>query len=201
MEEGFMKRIILILVMLLTIVIYGKERVEDILRLEERNGVIYVIGEEKPYDGVSIEKYEENKLHIISDKNGENKSYYKGGKLRKEIIYRNGIKEGIEKIYYPNGQVNEVTAYKKGKKDGERKGYYPDGKLWYEAFYINDKEEGIEKTYYKNGNLWLEIPYKSSKIVGVEKRYYESGELFGEITYNDNEVKEVYYDKNGNIKE
>lgn len=195
-----MNKIILILVISLTVIIYGKERIEDMSKLEERNGVIYITDEDKPYTGIFIEKYEENKFHIISDKNGGNKSYYKGGKLRKEIIYRNGIKEGIEKTYYPNGQVNEETTYKKGKKDGERKRYYPDGKLWYETFYINGEEEGIEKTYYKNGNLWVEIPYKSSKIVGVEKRYYESGELFGEIIYNGNDVKEVYYDKNGNIK-
>nr|WP_286082608.1 hypothetical protein [Fusobacterium sp.] len=46
----------------------------------------------------------------------------------------------------------------------------------------------------------MEIPYENSKIVGTEKRYYESGELFGEITYSDEDVKEVYYEKNGEIK-
>lgn len=196
-----MKKIILILVILLMVANCGKERIEDMSKLEERNGIIFIIGEKKPYTGSFIDKYEENKLHIISDKSGENKSYYKGGKLRIKIIYRNGIKEGIEKTYYPNGQLNTETAYKKGKKEGQTKRYYPDGKLWYEAFYINGEKEGMEKTYYKNGNLWLEIPYESSKIVGVAKRYYESGELFGEITYSDEDVKEVHYDKNGNVRE
>ncbi|HBJ78958.1 MAG TPA: hypothetical protein DDY85_08010 [Fusobacterium sp.] len=72
--------------------------------------------------------------------------------------------------------------------------------MQYEVFYKNGLKEGIEKTYYKNGNLRLEIPYENSKIVGTEKRYYESGELFGEITYSDEDVKEVYYEKNGEIK-
>lgn len=193
------KNIFILVVLILT----GccRERTENILKREIRNGTIYVIDEEKPYTGIFIEKYEEDKLHILSDKNGENKSYHKGGKLRKEIVYKNGIKEGTEKLYYPNGQLDLEVTYKKGQKEGKVKRYYPDGQLQYKAFYKNGLKEGMEKTYYKNGNLRLEIPYKSSKIVGIERRYYESGELFGEITYTDEDVKEVHFDKNGNIKE
>ncbi|WP_172426497.1 hypothetical protein [Fusobacterium varium] len=49
-----------------------------------RDGIIYVINEEKPYSGIFIEKYENDKFYVIQDKNGENKSYYKGGKLKLE---------------------------------------------------------------------------------------------------------------------
>ncbi|MDU1912342.1 toxin-antitoxin system YwqK family antitoxin [Fusobacterium sp.] len=195
-----MKKVILILVILLFTSCY-KRRIEDISKQEIKNGIIYKINEVKPYSGTFIEKYEEDKFHIIQDKNGENKSYYKGGKIRKEVVYKNGVKEGTEKTYYPNGQLKIEIIYKKGTKEGKMKRYYPNGQLQYEVFYKHGEKEGIEKTYYKNGNLRLEIPYKNSKIVGVEKRYYESGELFGEITYSNEDVKEVYYEKNGEIKE
>lgn len=58
-----MKKIILILIMfLLTLTSYGKERIEDVSKQEERDGKIYVIGEKKPYIGTFIVKNQSGKL-------------------------------------------------------------------------------------------------------------------------------------------
>lgn len=148
-----MKKIILVLVMFLFILIsHSEERIEDISKREKREGIVYVIGEEKAYTGTFIGKYEEDKLHIIEEKDRKEVIYYKGGKLRREIPYKNGIKDGIKKLYYPNG------------------------------------------------NLEMEMPYKNGVKEGIEKLYYPSGELRRETTYSDKDVvKEVYYDKNGDI--
>ncbi|HBJ78959.1 toxin-antitoxin system YwqK family antitoxin [Fusobacterium sp.] len=115
-----MKKVIFILVILLLTSCY-KKRIEDISKQEIRDGIVYVVNEDKPYSGVFIEKYEKDKFYVMQDKNGENKSYYKGGKVRKEITYKNGIKDGIEKIYYPNNQLMLEIAYKKGEKEGKLK--------------------------------------------------------------------------------
>ena len=53
-----MKKIALILIMiLLTLTSCGKERIEDMSKLEIRNGKNYLIGEDKPYTGTLIKKY------------------------------------------------------------------------------------------------------------------------------------------------
>lgn len=149
-----MKKIILILTIFFFVSIsYSEERKEDIPKLEEREGIVYVIGEEKAYTGTFIGKYEEDKLHTIEEKNRKETIYYKGGKLRREIPYKNGIRDGIKKLYYPNG------------------------------------------------NLEMEIPYENGIKEGIEKLYYPSGELHRATVYSNKDVvKEVYYDKNGNIE-
>ena len=66
-----MKKIALILIMiLLTLTSCGKERIEDMSKLEIRNGKNYLIGEDKPYTGTfqfkisernkSVGKYKQN---------------------------------------------------------------------------------------------------------------------------------------------
>lgn len=173
-----MKKIILILIMfLLTLTSYAKERIEDVSKREKREGLVYVIGEEKAYTGTFIGKYEEDKLHTIEEKGRKEVIYYKGGKLRREIPYKNGIKEGIKKLYYPNGNLEREISYKNGIKEGIEKLYYPSGQLKFEAFNLNGGREGIEKSYYESGELLREMSYSDKKI-----------------------IKEVYYNKNGNIK-
>lgn len=57
------EKIILILIMfLLTLTSYRKERIEDVSKQEERDGKIYVIGEKKPYTGTFIVKNQSGKL-------------------------------------------------------------------------------------------------------------------------------------------
>ncbi len=64
-----MKKIALILAMFLFIsTSYGKERIEDMSKLEARDGIIYVRGEDKPYTGTFTEKHELNGLYIITEK-------------------------------------------------------------------------------------------------------------------------------------
>ena len=55
MEGWFMKKVILILVILLLTSCY-KKRIEDISKQEIRDGIVYAVNEDKPYSGVFIEK-------------------------------------------------------------------------------------------------------------------------------------------------
>jgi len=116
-----MKKVVLILVMLLlTLTSCGKERIEDMSKLEARDGLIYAIGETKPYTGTFIKKYEdgsvmEEKKYQDGKLNGINKTYYKNGKLwtkfnykNNKIIYQkfyneNGKKISLQEFLYPNG--------------------------------------------------------------------------------------------------
>jgi len=152
-----MKKIILILIMfLLTLTSCGKERIEDKSKLEARDGIIYVIGETKPYTGTFIEKYE-------------------NGDTREIINFKNGKVHGKHERYYKNGQLAMIRFPKNGKNDGEFKNYYENGNLRTEDKYINGKNDGVSRMYYENGQLWRESKYKNGEKVAPTKWFDENG--------------------------
>ena len=105
---------------LLTLTSCGKERIEDMSKLELRDGKIYVIGENKPYTGTFIKKFE-------------------NGNLREERNYKNGLRHGKQETYDKNSQLLLLNTYKNGKKDGQQKLYYENGNLRAEDKYTNGK--------------------------------------------------------------
>ncbi len=68
-------------------------------KLELRDKKIYVIGENKPYTGTFVKKFE-------------------NGNLREEKNYKNGLRHGKQEIYDRSGQLLLLDTYKNGKKDG-----------------------------------------------------------------------------------
>ena len=152
-----MKKNVLILIMfLLTLTSCGKERIEDMSKLELRDGKIYVIGENKPYTGTFIKKFE-------------------NGNLREEKNYKNGLRHGKQEIYDRSGQLLLLDTYKNGQKDGPHRGYYENGNLQTEAMYKNGKNDGATRVYYENGQLWSESKYKNGEKVAPTKWYDENG--------------------------
>ena len=152
-----MKKIILILIMfLLTLTSCGKERIEDNSKREIKNDKIYVIGEDKPYTGTFIEKYE-------------------NGNLGKKTEFKNGVVHGKEETYDKNGQLLLLNTYKNGQKNGSHKSYYENGNLRTEATYKNGQNDGVSRMYYENGQLWRESKYKNGEKVAPTKWYDENG--------------------------
>ena len=80
----------------------------DISKMEERNGIVYVIGEDKPFTGKFIEKYNDGQIKI-------------------EINYKNGTKHGKEKNYHPNGKIFKEQEWKDGNLNGKIKSWDENG--------------------------------------------------------------------------
>ena len=150
------KNVLILVVFLLTLTSCGKERIEDISKLELRDGKIYVIGENKPYTGTFIKKFE-------------------NGNLRKIAEFKNGVPHGKEETYDKNSQLLLLNTYKNGKKDGQQKLYYENGNLRAEDKYTNGKNDGVSRMYYENGQLWRESKYKNGEKVAPTKWYDENG--------------------------
>ena len=131
--------------LLLTLTSCGKERTEDISKLEMRDEKIYIIGEDKPYTGTLIDKYENGNLGKIAE-------------------FKNGLRHGKQETYDKNGQLN-----------GPYNSYYENGNLKTEATYRNGKEDGPIRVYYENGQLWSESKYKNGVEVAPIKWYDENG--------------------------
>lgn len=154
-----MKKIVLILEMFLIILTsYGKERIEDMSKLEyrkRRHGEVFVFGEDKPYTGTFIEKYKNGNVHQEEKyKDGElqeSKTYFENGKLSLILIYKNGIENKIDKNYYKNGNLKSERTYISGKAEGNHKMYYENGHLWSESKYKNGEQIAPTKWDDENG--------------------------------------------------
>ena len=88
----------------LTIFLFGcgGPKEVDISKKQEKNGIVYVENEKKPFTGKIISKYENGQMKMDSQ--------YKEGKL-----------EGIVREYYKDGQIQNEWNYKDNHLDGEQK--------------------------------------------------------------------------------
>ncbi len=225
-----MKKIILILVMfLLTLTSCSKERIEDMSKLEARDGIIYVKGEDKPYTGTFIEKYENGNLKETLEVqdgilHGEKKSYYKNGQLSFSVMVANRWNEGVYKIYYESGNLKSDGFYMNGRIEGWSIRKYKDDKIIEKTNYEKEREVDISKlgekykmiymankheTYtgmlvekYSNGNLKETLEVQGGAIHGENKRYYENGQLSFNtmIVRGWNEGPYKTYYENGNLR-
>lgn len=139
---------------LLTLTGYGKERIEDVSKQEERKGKIYVIGEKKSYTGTFIVKNQ-------------------SGKLEYELKFKDGIFLE-EKGYYSDGKILYISVYSE-EREGITKSYYKSGKLRLEKMTKNGIEEGQLKLYYENGSLQSITEYKDGEEITPTKWYDENG--------------------------
>ena len=74
------------------------------------NGVAYIIGEDKPFNGKLICRYPTDIL-------------------KEEETYKEGIKDGESRKFYPNGLLREIAEYKEGKLNGDFSQFYPNGNI------------------------------------------------------------------------
>lgn len=88
----------------LTIFLFGcgGPKEVDISKKQEKNGIVYVENEKKPFTGKIISKYENGQMKMDSQ--------YKDGKL-----------EGIVREYYKDGQIQNEWNYKDNHLDGDKK--------------------------------------------------------------------------------
>ena len=131
------------------------------------------------------------------------KNYYENGQLETEYSFKDGDYEGPKKWYYENGNIREEETYKNNKLNGPFKEYYNSGQLKREGSYKNgNKPNGTWKGYYENGKLKYENNYKNDKEEGLLKSWYENGQLESEVMYTDGKKEGLWktWYENGQIK-
>ena len=183
------------LLKLLSQIGFLKRKVKSSETYSNEEGIVYVKGEKKPYTGI-IENYDLNGVLKIRNRYKKGKlddftEYYENGKLQKDVMYKNGMKEGLCKEYYEDGKLQKQGRYKNDVEEGVFKEYFNNGELQKEVIYKNGKKEGVYKEYYKDGTLEKEIMYKDGRREGIAKDYYEDGTLAEEIMYERGFRKEI----------
>lgn len=133
----------------------GVVRRELLSKMQNRNGLVYIINEQNAYTGVLFEQHE-------------------NGQLRVEVTFKDG-KQYFVKEWDKNGQLQREKTYKDGNLEGLKR-WYKNGQLESEETYKDDKLDGVAKNWYENGQLCSEITFKDGNRVGVEKWWYENGQ-------------------------
>lgn len=139
-----MKKIIIIVFLLLINIAYTKDRLVSSMEIIDKNGLVYIIGEETPYTGQIIDI-------ILYDNKGCQKTKW---------IYhcRGGKKDGFSVLYFKNNKKWARGNYNKEK--GESIIYFSDGKVSERINYINNELDGDWITYGRDGKILSRKKYK-----------------------------------------
>ena len=172
--------------------------------LSDRSEVVKgVIECEKDFKNDEINKGRSNvKLKCYSDgvtlysetnykdgkKQGEEKSYFKDGKLRTRSNFNLGKLDGLYEVYslmedQSDDSEVSITHYKafqgyysEGTKQGKHVYYFSNQRLGKREFYESGVLEGEVVSYFKNGQLEERTTYKTGVFDGPFERYLEDGQ-------------------------
>lgn len=166
---------------------------------------------------------------IADVKHGIEKEYFNrpGELLKKEIPYKEGVRDGTSIEYDEEGRIITLIIYRHGfvkskeninrsnalGKQGTWKWFYPNGQLEWEKRYKNDVLHGYAKHYDANGRLieatlYLDgVAQQDEELIArleMKRTYHENGQLAWEGGYNYEGKAEgvhIYYDDKGKISE
>lgn len=96
--------------------------------------------------------------------NGEFRSFYKNGKLKEKLLFKNGKYHTKQFIYYDNGNIMLESTFKNGLYHGATKEYYRDGKLKRKITYRKSKLHGIMDIYNTKSELIYKILFNKNKV-------------------------------------
>lgn len=151
-----MKKKIITLTLVISTFLSAREiKIENII---DKNGIIYVKGEESPFTG------------MVKDK--KNKEYYK-----------NGLPHGKWLTFYSNGVLKSIENWKEGKLNGKYVLYNESGDKMMENNYSNGKDDGRFQLFYSDGTLQMEGYFRNGTVIGEWKNYDTRGKIVGKIQY------------------
>jgi antitoxin component YwqK of YwqJK toxin-antitoxin module len=165
-------------------------------------------------------------LYINDKKEGTSYYFYKNGKLKSKVDYRNNQSNGIALEYDESGKIITILNYNKGTlverekinridenglKQGTWKDFYSDNKVKREANYTNNILDGLYKEYDESGNLTLLLRYRDGKIIeddnidaediDIRNEYDNDGNLTYSGAFRNTKPIGIHrrYDINGNV--
>jgi len=124
--------------------------------------------------------HEGDTINIVdkdSLKQGVWRTFYSGGKLKSETVYKNNKKQGLEISWYNSGCIKQETFFNNGQLDGPVTFYSHNCKKELTESYKNGVKEGLETAYYSNGRIKSEGNFKKGNLDGVYKVYNKNGEF------------------------
>ena len=138
----------------------------DRSKLQDRNGVKYLLNEETPFTGRA-------------------ESFYENGQKLLEVNFKDGKKDGLQVIWHENGQKAGEQNWKDGKKDGVSTSWYENGQKSLEVNF-KDRKRMSTVVWKPNGEKCPVTNLKDGN--GVLVWYNEDGTERIRETYKDDKL-------------
>ena len=116
-----MKKALILIAALLMISCGNNSKEIDLSSLENKSGVFYEKGIEKPFTGKVTAKYPDGKKMLESHwkdgkQEGKQTQYYESGKPKIEGIFKDGKANGLIKVYDESGKIIVEEEWRDGVK-------------------------------------------------------------------------------------
>lgn len=110
--------------------------------------------------------------------------YFADGKIKEELIIKDGKLNGAFVKNHENGKTMEVGNYENNLKFGLWTRYSVKGNLIAQASYLNNKKDGNWFVYNEVGVKLFEMVYKDGEKTGVWNQWDENSKLIKSINYS-----------------
>ncbi|NTW31271.1 MAG: hypothetical protein HGB12_01325 [Bacteroidetes bacterium] len=184
----------------------------DFSKLQERNGVIFLINSDKPFTGIVV-NFNNGKLEFEGSikgglRDGTWTYYFPNGQKNFEGVFKDGVKEGKWSFWKENGQEDEFEMYKYGKLINGTGHKSDSAKV--DTSKVSEKEKNKQPSSNQNGAFvnWEKLKGSSAKTyngvlyTGGFIKYASYGKsLVGYYRNGERTGRWIYYDKDGKVKE
>ncbi len=107
-----MKQLLLTMVLVLSLVSCSEQEI-DMQQLQNRNGLFYVVNEDKPYSGKAVDFYENGQLKVeavfVDGQQNKILNWLENGQQTLEWNSEHGKKHGIQRVWHINGQIKKES--------------------------------------------------------------------------------------------
>ena len=101
--------------------------------------------------------------------------YFKDGKVKAEMEFKNDLQVGRTVIYYPSGQIRQVQYYQDGQLHGADTMFYENGKPEFLRTFSKGLKDGYIRKWNENDSMIYEAKFDADTLIEVK----------GEVLYPD----------------
>jgi antitoxin component YwqK of YwqJK toxin-antitoxin module/Tfp pilus assembly protein PilF len=199
-----MKKYQLLLCFLFPLIVAGQQI--DVKKFEQKNGLTYEVGNDKPFTGQAIVYYDNGKKQRSTEYkdgkiSGKIEGWYSSGNKQLEGQLVNGQKTGVWTAWYENGNKIRQGAFENDKEEGEYIWWFVNGKINKKGIYHAGVCDGNWEWYYENGQIKQEGILRGETNDGNWKEWHENGKqkMFGAFKNGVKDGEWTWWDEKGNI--
>lgn len=180
-------------------------------QLVEREGLLYEVNSQTPFEGNVTTFFENGQLKSKSSykqgyQSGSFETYYENGQLESKGTFKedgSSLIDGEYVIYHKNGTPSHTWRIQDGKTVGNSDYYFDNGQLEQRIVFKNGvRQDGPFEIFNRDGQPLKRGTTKNGKMHGTFEEYYE-GQVYNVWTYVEGRVDGPYkkFYSNGETQE
>lgn len=146
---------------------YGCSSDVESTKVEERDGLLFVLGKDELFSGKVIDTLAKKIIEyevVDGKKNGEFKISSMSGKVEMVGKIKDNLNEGQWRYYYPSGQLESVGNFINNLSDGKWTWYFESGKIREIGNFKAGKKDGDWTIYDEKGKVKRKLYFKEGQV-------------------------------------